>query len=118
MVIKPLIKNYLIYQGTTFMLDFDWGIAEYPLVANCKAAMQIRKDIKAEDVICEATTENGKIIISLIENRIKIKIPASETSLFDFDKAVYDIELEFPNHDRFRIVQGQLSLSLEVTRNV
>ena len=61
------------YQGTTFMLNFDWGIAEYPLDANCKAAMQIRKDIKAEDVICEATTENGKIIISLIENRIKIK---------------------------------------------
>ena len=74
MVIKPLIKNYLLYQGTTFMLNFDWGIAEYPLDANCKAAMQIRKDIKAEDVICEATTENGKIIISLIENRIKIKI--------------------------------------------
>ena len=110
MVIKPLIKNYLIYH--------DWGIAEYPLDANCKAAMQIRKDIKSEDFICEATTENGKITISLIEKRIKIKIPTSETSLFDFDKSVYDIELEFPNHSRFRIVQGQLSLSLEVTRNV
>ena len=118
MVIKPLIKNYLIYQGTTFMLDFDWGILEYPLVANCKAAMQIRKDIKSEDFICEATTENGKIIISLIENKIKIKIPASETELFGFDKAFYDIEIEFPNQDRFRIVQGQMSLSLEVTRNV
>lgn len=100
------------------MLSFDWGISDYPLVQGCKAAMQIRKVITDENYVCEASTENGKITVSNIEQRISIKIPASETAEFDFDKAVYDIELEFPNGDRFRIVQGQVSLSLEVTRNV
>lgn len=118
MIIKPLVKNILVYQGTTLMLNFDWAITEYPLQAGCKLAMQIRKEIKDTVVIAEATTENGKITFSLIENRIYIKIPASETAMFDFDKAVYDVEIEFPNQDRFRIIQGQLSLSLEVTRDV
>lgn len=118
MIIKPLIKNYLIYQGSTFMLSFDWGISDYPLVQGCKAAMQIRKTIADANYVCEATTENGKITVSNIEQRVSVKIPASETSAFNFDKAVYDIELEFPDGNRFRIVQGQLSLSLEVTRNV
>lgn len=116
MVIKPLIKNFIIYQGTTFIAKFGWDVAQYPLNENCIAAMQIRSDIKSENVLCEATTENGKIVLNADTNVIEIKIPATETATFNFDKAVFDIELEFPNGDRFRIVQGQMSLNLEVTR--
>lgn len=116
MILKPLIKNFLIYQGTTFMANFEWNIDKYPLEIGCIAEMQIRPDIKSETVICEATSENGKIIIHHAEKIIEVKIPARETSQFNFEKAVYDIELEFPNGDRFRIVQGSMSLNLEVTR--
>ena len=117
MILKPLVKNFLVYQGTTFMANFSWDIENYPLEMGCIAAMQIRPDIKSDVVVCEATTENGKITINPSSNIIEIKIPASETTLFKFEKAVYDIELEFPNGDRFRIVQGAMTLSLEVTRN-
>lgn len=116
MILKPLIKNFLIYQGTTFIAKFEWNIEAYPLEADCIADMQIRPDIKSDTVICEATTNNGKIIINAADKMIEVKIPAKDTAAFAFEKAVYDIELEFSNGDRFRIVQGQMSLNLEVTR--
>ena len=51
MILKPLIKNFLIYQGTTFMANFEWNIDKYPLEPGCIAEMQIRPDIKSETVI-------------------------------------------------------------------
>lgn len=116
MIIKPLIKNFIVYQGTTFMANFSWNVIGYPLTDECIGTMQIRPDIKSDTVICEATTENEKIIVDVTNNIISIKIPSAETEDFDFEKAVYDLELQFPNGDKFRIVQGTLSLNPEVTR--
>lgn len=116
MIIKPLIKNFIVYQGTTFIANFSWNVPSYTLTDQCVGSMQIRPDIKSDEVICEATTANGKIIIEPSTNLITIKISSQETAGFSFEKAVYDVELEFPNGDKFRIVQGTLSLNLEVTR--
>lgn len=119
MIVKPTIKQYVIYQGSTFIANFQWtNNNTYSLTSRCKVDMQIRPDIKSDTIICEASTENGKITIDELTGIITLKIPAAETELFSFEKAVYDIELEFENGDRFRIVQGNLSLNLGVTRNV
>lgn len=117
MVVKPIIKQFIVYQGSTFIANFQWKNNDvYILDSECKVDMQIRPDIKSETVICEASTANNKITINESTGIITIKIPATETELFNFDKAVYDIELEFGNGDRFRIVQGNISLNLGVTR--
>lgn len=118
MVIKPISKSYVMYQGTTFITAFGWSIPGLELVTGCKAAMQIRPNIKSDIVICEATTENNKIKIFVVEQQIQVIIPATETESFNFEKAVYDIEVEFPNGYRFRIAQGVISLNPEVTRGV
>lgn len=118
MIIKPLIKNFIVYQGTTFMANFQWDIDSYILTDDCKSAMQIRSAIDSDIVIEESTTENGKIMIHPSEKIISIKIPATDTEKYKFEKAVYDIEIEFPNKDRFRIAQGSLTLNKEVTRNI
>jgi len=118
MILKPLIKNVLVYQGTTLMLEFMWDVPGYPLEAGCIVNMQIRPTIQSDIVICEASTTNNKIFIHVIEKLIEIRIPAEETAEFSFDKAAYDIEIEFPNGVVFRPVQGSMSLSLEVTRIV
>lgn len=78
--------------------------------------MHIREEIGSLDIISELSTENGKIVLNLEDERIELKISASETATFNFCQAVYDLEIEFPNEDRYRIVQGTLSLDLEVTR--
>ncbi len=116
--IKPLVKNFVLYQGTTFKAVFNWQILELPLEQGCIAAMQLRATIDSAEIISTLTTENGKIIIDPVTGNIELKIPASETETFTFAKAVYDLELEFPNEDRYRIAQGQISLNPEVTRGV
>lgn len=116
--IKPLVKNFVLYQGTTFKAVFNWQILELPLEQNCIAAMQIRLTIDSTEIISTLTTENGKIIIDAASGYIELKIPASETETFSFLKAVYDLEIEFPNEDRYRIAQGQITLNPEVTRGV
>lgn len=78
--------------------------------------MQIRESISDPDIILELSTLNGKIHLNLEDKRIELKISASETALFHFEQAVYDLEIEFPNQDRYRVVQGSLTLDLEVTR--
>lgn len=119
MVVKPVIKQFVVYQGSTFIANFQWNNnLVYTLDSNCKVDMQIRPDIKSETIICEASTSNNKITINETTGIITIKIPATETEAFKFDKAVYDIELEFANGDRFRIVQGAITLNLGVTRIV
>lgn len=119
MVVKPIVKQFVVYQGSTFIANFQWNNnILYVLDSNCKVDMQIRPDAKSDIVICEASTTNNKITIDEANGIITIKIPATETEEFKFDKAVYDIELEFANGDRFRIVQGTMSLNLGVTRIV
>lgn len=119
MVVKPIIKQFVIYQGSTFIANFKWNNNDiYILDSNCKVDMQIRSDVKSDSVICDASTTNNKITINEVSGIITIKIPAAETEKFNFDKAVYDIELEFSNGDRFRIVQGSITLNLGVTRVV
>lgn len=78
--------------------------------------MQIRESIGDPDILLELSSENGKINFNLEDNRIELKITASETAAFHFCQAVYDLEVEFPNGDRYRVVQGSLALDLEVTR--
>ena len=80
--------------------------------------MQIRPTIDSTEIISTLTTENGKITIDVVGKTIILKIPATETEGFSFTKAVYDLELEFPNGDRYRIAQGQITLNPEVTRGV
>lgn len=118
MVIKPIIKNYIIYQGSTFTISLSWTVTDLPLVAGCKAAMQIRQTIDSNIVISEATTENGKITIVPATGIIQVKLGPTETETFSFTKAVYDIEVEFPNGDRYRAIQGAVQLNPEVTRDV
>lgn len=117
MVVKPVIKQFVCYQGSTFIANFQWiNNVTYTLDSTSKVDMQIRPDIKSDIIICDASTTNGKITIDELTGIITVKIPATETEAFDFVKAVYDIELEFGNGDRFRIVQGTITLSLGVTR--
>lgn len=78
--------------------------------------MQIRESVGDPDILLELSTDNGKITFNLEDKRIEFKMTASETAAFHFCQAVYDLEVEFPNGDRYRVVQGSLALDLEVTR--
>jgi hypothetical protein len=80
------------------------------------AQMQIRETLESTTVIAELTTANNRIIIDPVNYTISINLPASLTSTFDFDSAVYSMELTDNQGNVFQFLNGSISLVKEVTR--
>jgi len=93
------------------------GVIEYnqPVdLTGYTARMQIREKIDSDTVIKELTTENGGIVIDVINSKIILNISAADTELFTFNSAVYSIELVSTTVVPF--ATGVLTLVREVTR--
>lgn len=108
-----------IDQGATLRLVFTWktGATQIPVdLTGYTGRMQIRSDISSPDIIKDLTTENGGITLGGVDGKIMLYISALDTATFDFESAVYDIELIAANGDVIRILEGEVTLSPEVTR--
>ena len=95
------------------------GIVEYnsPVdLTGYKARMQVRKTIGSEDIIYQASSTTGEIVLDLILNTITLTIPASVTKDFTFSSAVYSIELYTDTGRVLPFLTGNLTLVQEVTR--
>jgi hypothetical protein len=94
------------------------GVVEYgqPVdLAQYAARMQIRETVDSPDVIYEATSQAGQIVLDNVSKTITITILGSVTTLFDFATAVYSLEL-FNGNNVVPFLVGNLTLVPEVTR--
>ncbi len=94
------------------------GVLEYNQPFNLTdvtARMQIRGKITDPTVIEELTTENGGIVIDNTAKTIMIVIAAENTALYDFNSAVYSMEL-ISDGEVIPFITGTLTLEREVTR--
>lgn len=107
-----------IEQGATFRQSLDWSANGSPVnLTGYTARMQMRNPIDSPVIIHELTTENGGINFSDVQNgQIELFISATNTSAFAFDSCVYDLEMVASNGDVTRLLEGEISLSKEVTR--
>ena len=107
-----------IEQGATFRQSFDWSANGAPVnLTGYTARMQMRNPIESPAIIHELTTENGGITFSdALAGKIELFISATDTSAFNFDSCVYDLEMIAPNTDVIRLIEGEITLSKEVTR--
>jgi hypothetical protein len=80
------------------------------------AQMQIRETLESPTVIAELTTANGGIVIDSVNYTITMNLSAALTSTFDFDVAVYSMELTDNQNNVFQFLNGSISLVKEVTR--
>jgi hypothetical protein len=80
------------------------------------AQMQIRETLESATVIAELSTANGRITIDPINYTISMNLSAALTSGFDFDSAVYSMELTDAQGVVFQFLNGSISLVKEVTR--
>lgn len=72
------------------------GVLEYntPIsLTDVTARMRIVETLGSTDILYEATTENGKILIDTDNYTITVVIPAEVTSTFNFLKAVYEMSI-------------------------
>ena len=79
------------------------------------ARMQIRTEIDSSEVMCELTTENGRIALGGDQGTVTLTIPANITEDFD-DEGVYDLELIDDTGKVYRLLKGKVKVELEVTR--
>lgn len=72
------------------------GVLEYNEPVNLTgytARMQIREKITSTTVIDSLTTETGEIVITPANNTIEIILGATRTAAYNFNSAVYSLEL-------------------------
>jgi hypothetical protein len=119
--------NFTIEQGVTVKKQFTYkNSAGTPvdIGTGYEVRMQIRDTIGSETKIGDFDTEANNFLSvietsgSAISGTIELLIPATSTSLYTFDTAVYDLELEHSATNTVtRLLQGRIKLSKEVTRD-
>jgi hypothetical protein len=108
------LYNIIIQQGSTF--DYQIGVKDPSGIPIDLTGAVIRGMIRGtyNDVSPLATfTINCPTPTNGI---FHIMLSAAVTALFNFTKALYDIEIAYPNGTTDRILQGNVILSREVTK--
>ena len=112
-----------IEQGATYTLGFTWakddnGAPGEPMdLTGSVIRMQIRKSQQAP-VLVEAlsTGPNPMITHGGPTGRIQVKIPADSTNLLNTKVAQYDLEAVLPNTDIYRVIEGKVTVSPNITQ--
>ena len=111
--------NYdiIIEQGADLSLDIDWKDTDgnlFSLGSGYTAAMKI-KERDGGTQIASLTNGSGITLASVSPN-INIFIAYGTTAGYDFETAVYDLELLNTSTDKkTRVLQGRVTLDREVT---
>ena len=111
------IENGITYEKTWIYADAN----RQPIsLAAYEARMQIRERIDSTSFIVELTSTLGGINLEQggETGRIDIRIGADVTDTFNFDRAVYDLEIYKPGDltTVYRLVGGSVILKGGVTR--
>jgi len=106
--------DFKMEQGSLFQFRVNW--VDHDL-SGYDAIMQIRKTVDSGVVIAELTSAS-EITLDALGN-IDIEIPATDTAEYDFDTAVYDLEIYPTGHpeNAIKIIRGTITLIKEVTRS-
>lgn len=110
--------TFIINQGSTFNPTITWkDSGGNPVdLTGYSARMQIRRHVRASTTIASLTDSAGDITLGGAAGTIKPVISATDTAAFDFDEAVYDLELEDASGVVTRLLDGSIVLRREVTR--
>lgn len=108
----------MIEQGAEFRLRF---LVQATDLTGYTAEMQIRDTVDAATVRIDLSTETtGLTITPLIDgsadSAIDIHITDEVTTLYKQATGVYDIKLHPPSGEDWRLMQGKIKNSFEVTR--
>lgn len=115
-------KDIYIEQGATFFLGFTWydgpdTTAPPKDLTGWVARMQVRRT-QGTPPLVDASSEvgNGKITLGGATGRIEVKLSDEDTDLMDAKSALYDLEVEDPAGDVYRLLQGKVTISPNITQ--
>ena len=110
--------DFTIEQGATFNLLLTWKINDVAVnLTGYSARLQARVDVEDTETILSLTTDaNGGITLGGALGTISLDRTATQTAVLQTGEFVYDLELQSGGGQVTRLVQGQLTVSAEVTR--
>ena len=107
-----------IEQGATFRHQFTWlDKNKVPTdISGYTVRMQIRTAISQGTVLCELTTENGRVLIlNGPGGKFELLISADVTATFNWKTGVYDLLVTSTIGEVTRLVEGSVTVSPSVT---
>ena len=112
----PAVYNLTMYQGASFDYTFTWKIDDEEVnLTGYFARMQVRRNYQAEDAVLSLTELDG-ITLGGEAGTILVEVDDETTADIDAANYVYDLELESPGGEVYRLLQGKFVVSPEVTR--
>lgn len=110
--------NLVIQQGATFRHRFAWRDKKgRPIdITGFTARMQARSSVSDSESLLTLTSENGGISIGGKNGIISLYASDSATAQIQWPRGLYDLELIATNGDVFRIAEGKITVSFEVTK--
>ena len=117
-VARAATVNLVIEQGTDFshivgLTNSDGSVLN---LTGYDARMQIRSTVTAATTLYELTVSNGRISVNALAGQLTLNIPSAVTAAMTWRSGVYDLEIISGTSVVTRIMQGNATLSLEVTR--
>ena len=110
----PVKENLKIYAGSRYehTLNVQADGVAWPL-AGYDARMHFRAEADSAATLFEATEAN---YLTVGTSSVKIDIPGDVSTLWTFEEAVYDLEIEDVGGNDYRLIQGKVKVLPEVTR--
>ena len=126
-------KNIFIEQGTTFTMSFQWrtptGVGDATAPKNLTGwIFRMQARTKQQGIVAiDATTANGKITLGIdptdsgaavtpTNGWVRLKLTDDETDLLAIAATKYDLEAESPTGDVYRLLQGSVTISPNITQ--
>lgn len=109
--------DFKLDQGSDLTLTVSTTVADGTAdLTGYEAAMQVRASHYADRAADTLTTKNGRLSIDTTSGKITVTFPHAVTEKYPAPECVYDIELISPDDKIFRMLEGTISVSREVTR--
>ncbi len=108
--------NFKIDQGTDYSFKFSPFPNTNVNLTGYRGAMQVRRSIYADEAIDTLTTTNGRLVFDVPNGKITVLFPNEATVKYSAKEYVYDIEIISPDARIYRVLEGKIYVSAEVTR--
>jgi len=116
-------RDLYIEQGATFTLGFVWYDGNEvdqgsPVdLTGCLGRMQIRKSQQSATLLDAVSFgPTPQIVLYGTEGRINLVLTPIDTNKLNTKTAYYDMEIEFPNGSVFRLLEGKVTVSPNITQ--
>ena len=115
MIAEPIVRNYTVPQGADYPIRMRYLVNGTPVdLAGATIRGAMKKTFGSAAVIT-FTIANSKAYLDVPTGYFGINLVAADTSAIEATKYVYDIEVVLPSGDVTRAMQGEITLTPEVT---